>query len=216
MSTLTGEWIGKKVRVYRGAKYIAGVVVDVKSDFIALWNEEEGLTYIATDHIQSICQAVKSDSAFSVETENLVIPELIEAESLSQCAKSLTYKWVRVNEGPERVEGVLVEVTDDQFSVVSDQEVRRYFMAHIKSLSPGPKPEKQKQTENVVTESAQVNNQGETSAKQGNDNDGSKEKANAGEQKENKEKEKDKDKDKGKSKDKDKERSKDKDKDKKK
>jgi spore coat protein B len=53
--------------------------------------------------------------------------------------------WVHVNHGPEKVEGVLSAVNDDWATIVTQEEVVRVNIYHIKTLSYGNKLQREEE-----------------------------------------------------------------------
>ncbi|MGI6711509.1 MAG: hypothetical protein ACOX4L_02050 [Bacillota bacterium] len=130
---------GKVVRIHRGGpKSRTGVLLGVKKDYLIMWNEEDGIQYLARNHIQSICEDKKGN--FNFVLEDTVVPTFINADTFVDCLRKLEYQWVRVNDGPECVEGIVVDVKDEYIKMISDQEVRIMYVFHLKSVSPGPRP----------------------------------------------------------------------------
>ncbi|MGI6066431.1 MAG: hypothetical protein ACOYI2_08060 [Bacillota bacterium] len=132
---------GKVVRVHRGGpKSRTGLLLGVRKDYLVMWNDEDGIQYLARNHVQSICEDKKGNFNFALE--EVVYPAYVDADTLVDCLRKLEYQWVRVNDGPEGVEGIIVDVEDDYIKIISDQEVRIMYLYHLKNVSPGPKPEK--------------------------------------------------------------------------
>jgi spore coat protein B len=61
---------------------------------------------------------------------------------------SLMYQWVKINRGgPEKLEGVLGEVTNDYVALINKEEIVRLSMFHIRNISYGLKIEKPEEEE---------------------------------------------------------------------
>ncbi|MBE3570577.1 MAG: hypothetical protein IMW92_10825 [Bacillales bacterium] len=56
------------------------------------------------------------------------------------------YKWVLINrQGPDALEGILVENAGGLFTIINNQEIMRINPFHIKSFSIGPKADKKEE-----------------------------------------------------------------------
>ncbi len=94
-----------------------GYLIDAKSEFIAYSSEKEGLVFFHLDHIKSL-------SATEVEgAEALPAVEFDGDHSFSDVLGVHLHKWTIINEGPDKVEGVLVDVNDSFTILVKNEEI---------------------------------------------------------------------------------------------
>ena len=94
-----------------------GYLIDAKSEFIAYSSEKEGLVFFRLDHIKSL-------SATEVEgAEALPAVEFDGDHSFSDVLGVHLHKWTMINEGPDKVEGVLVDVNDSFTILVKNEEI---------------------------------------------------------------------------------------------
>ncbi|MEH7419460.1 spore coat protein [Neobacillus drentensis] len=129
----------KVIRVDRGGpESRIGKLLDAGDDFFTVLTENDGVVYYHTRHIKSFTE--NKNRQFEMDIE---VPEDLEykkAENFQELLESLSYLWVRINRGgPDMVEGILIEVKDDFVYVVTDDEVVRITIIHIKNVSYGPK-----------------------------------------------------------------------------
>jgi hypothetical protein len=139
---LTKYFQDKVIQVDRGGpESRIGKFLDASDDYIALLTEDDGVVYYNTHHIKSFTENTKEQLEFDVE-----VPEDFEfkkAKNFKDLLKSLEYNWVKINRGgPETVEGVLSGVENDFVYLVTNKEIVRIAMFHIKNVSYGVKIEK--------------------------------------------------------------------------
>lgn len=132
----------KVVRIDRGGpESRIGRILAVEDDHITLLTEDDGVVYYMTHHIKSITDNAKQGLQFNIE-----IPEdfqFIRANNLKSVLGNLTSHWVQINRGgPEMLEGVLCEANEDYVTIVSNEEIIRLSMFHIRNISYGVKIEK--------------------------------------------------------------------------
>lgn len=135
--------INKVIRVDRGGpESRIGKLLSAEGDHIALLTETDGVVYYKTQHIKSITVDSKDGMEFNVE-----IPENFEysiAEDFKSIVGSLKHQWVKVNRGgPEMLEGVMDDVTDDFITIISKEEIIRLAMFHVRNISYSVKVEKE-------------------------------------------------------------------------
>ncbi|USK69322.1 hypothetical protein [Peribacillus asahii] len=94
-----------------------GYLLDAKSEYIALTTEEKGLVFYRLDQIKSLSTA---ESEFSE-----VLPTIAfgGSELFTDLLRSLLLQWTTVNHGPDKVEGILIEVNDEYSVLVKHKEV---------------------------------------------------------------------------------------------
>lgn len=134
--------VGKVIRVDRGGpESRIGRLLAGNENYLTLLTEDDGIVYYKTHHIKSITDNSKNEMSINVELpENF---ELIEEVDFKGVLKKLEYQWVKINRGgPETLEGVMKEVSDDFAVIVYNEEVIRLSMFHIRNVSHGVKSEK--------------------------------------------------------------------------
>lgn len=135
----------KVIRVDRGGpESTVGRLLNVADDHITVLTEKDGVVYYQMRHIKSLTHNAKTELVLEAELPEGF--ELMHEKELNSVLKNLRYQWVRINRGgPEKLEGVLDEVFDDYVTVVANEEVIRLALFHIRSISYGPKVEKEKE-----------------------------------------------------------------------
>ncbi|HFK1453340.1 spore coat protein [Bacillus pacificus] len=126
------DLIGTFVRVNRGGpESQKGTIVAVCSDYFVLKNEKGELYYYQIRHLKSITKNVKDCKAddcgwLECECEG-------DFEKLLQ---SFKYRWVKINRGgPEKVEGILQDVSCEFVTLIVKEEVILVAVPHIKSVT---------------------------------------------------------------------------------
>jgi hypothetical protein len=134
----------KVIKVDRdGPESRIGKLLDAGDDYFAVLTEDDGVVFYHTRHIKSFTENTKMQVEFDVKVPKDF--EFKKAENFKELLESLNYLWVRINRGgPDMVEGILIEVKDDFVYIVSNDEVVRITIFHIKNVSYGPKIEKAK------------------------------------------------------------------------
>ena len=184
-----------------------GILLAVRSDFLILLTEDDGVVYVKLHHIKSVSKTGRPEDKKD-EKKTSKYPVFSKASNFSDVFKKLEHKWVTINRGgPEAMEGVLVEKSGGFYTLISDHAVLRIHPFHIRSVSSGPKGSKKHNKDENKDDNKGKNKDGKENAeKQSNKDKNKDEKENAKKQG-NKDKNKD-----GKENDK-KQRSKDKNKD---
>ncbi|MGG1677977.1 hypothetical protein ACIFOT_19790 [Neobacillus sp. NRS-1170] len=136
-------FIDRVIRVNRGGpESRIGKVMDVGDDFIVLLTEEDGVVYYNTNQIKSFTENMKGQMEFNIEVPNDF--EFKNAANFQDLLDSLKFQWVKINRGgPEKIEGVLSDITKDFVSLVNKEEIVRLSIFHIKNISFGVKIEKE-------------------------------------------------------------------------
>lgn len=132
---LTKYFLDKIIKVDRdGPESRIGLFLDAGDDYIAVLTEDDGIVYYKTHHIKSITENMKGELEFDVE-----VPEDYKiAKNFKELLESLEYCWVKINrDAPETIEGILCEVNNDFVCLVTNEEVVRIAMFHIKNVSYG-------------------------------------------------------------------------------
>ncbi|MBK3497420.1 hypothetical protein JFL43_21920 [Viridibacillus sp. YIM B01967] len=144
--------IHKVIKLDRGGpESCIGFLLAVEDDFVTVLTEKEGVIYYKTQHIKSLTQDSKDGLNFDIEIpENL---EFIQAKDFKSLLENIKYQWIRVNRGgPEKLEGVLEDVSDDFVTIILNEEIIRLSLFHIRSISYGVKVEKEKDEEKESNE----------------------------------------------------------------
>jgi spore coat protein B len=157
--------IYKCIRIDRGGpESRCGYLLAVGTDYLVMLTEEEGLLYCNIHHIKSISEELPNEKIikaipFFPRSGNLFTH--IEAENFNGLFKSMRYCWVKINRGgPECIEGVLVDSSEDHLTLIVNQQVNRIATFHIRNVSLGTLPESSNdKNSEVKTETASSNNQ---------------------------------------------------------
>ena len=133
---------GKVVKIDRGGpESRVGQILSVADDYITVLTKEDGVVFYNTHHIKSVTDNVKQGLDLQFD-----IPEgfeYIKAQDFKSVLDNLRFRWVQVNRGgPEKLEGVLDEASEDYITIISNEEVIRLSMYHIRNISYGVKVEK--------------------------------------------------------------------------
>ena len=131
------------VRIDRGGpESRIGRILAVEDDHITLLTEDDGIVYYVTHHIKSITDNIKQGLPFNIEIpENF---EFVSGDNLKSVLEKLSNKWVQINRGgPEMLEGVLNGANGDYVTIVSNEEMIRLSLFHVRNISYGVKIEKQ-------------------------------------------------------------------------
>jgi spore coat protein B len=158
--------VSKIIKIDRGGpESKIGKLLDVYDDHLVVLTEDDGVVYYCTHHIKSVTENAKEQIEFSIEVpENF---EFKKAENFHGILSSLMYQWVKINRGgPEKLEGVLGEVTNDYVSIINKEEIVRLSMFHIRNISYGLKVEPEEE-EAVEEQGRQENGKGQGKQKKG-------------------------------------------------
>lgn len=136
--------LNKVIKIDRGGpESRVGMVLAAENDYLTLLTAEDGVVYYKLHHIKSITQ----DSQDAMKLD-LKVPEnfkFVRGMDFSAVLNNLKDAWVKINRGgPETLEGVLQEVTNDYVTIVSNKEVIRVALFHIRNISYGLKLDKKK------------------------------------------------------------------------
>lgn len=135
--------LGKTVRVDRGGpESRMGKLLSAKDDHFVVYIENEGMLYYKIDHIKSFSVDTRdvTDLVEAPQEEQEALPKYLDAPDFNAVLLSLKFRWVQVNRGgPEKIEGVLVDATDDKISLVKGEEIIQVVPFHIRSISYGIK-----------------------------------------------------------------------------
>ncbi|WP_342600027.1 hypothetical protein MHB48_02670 [Psychrobacillus sp. FSL H8-0483] len=141
--------VNSTIKVDRGGpESRVGKLLAAAEDHITVLTAEDGVIYYYTHHIKSLTINAKNEVQLDLQ-----VPEdfvFIQAKDYRSVLKGLQYKWVKINRGgPETLEGIMDEVHDDFITIVSNEEVIRISMFHMRNISYGVKIEKSKDDENA-------------------------------------------------------------------
>lgn len=180
---------GSHIQIDRGGPESRdGKLLDVFSDFLVLETKKEGVIYYKTHHIKSVSVIESKERNAEEHDDNSQYEEAMNFQDLLQ---KLKYSWVKINRGgPEKIEGVLVDSSEDYLVLTVNDEVNRIPIFHIRNVSVvenelkmdmmQQKDEAAETDENAQTdeEEKQVNNsdvraddEGQDSSDETNDND---------------------------------------------
>jgi spore coat protein B len=124
--------IGSYVKVNRGGpESQKGTIVSIGADYFLLQNEKGEHHYYQLRHLKSITQNAKDGGIGDFEWSEEDIAE--DFETLLQGFK---YRWVKINRGgPEKIEGILQDVSNDYVTLIIKEEVVLIALSHIKSVN---------------------------------------------------------------------------------
>jgi len=134
--------VNKVIKINRGGpESITGKLLATGNDYLILLSQDDGVIYVRNQHIKSISENSKDSQKF-----NSYMLDTLDYKSsyfFSDLVYDLRYQWVKINRGgPEKVEGVLYDISDDFVTVIKNEEIVRMSMYHIRSISYGVKAEK--------------------------------------------------------------------------
>ncbi|QUG82294.1 spore coat protein [Bacillus nitratireducens] len=126
------DLIGSYVRINRGGpESQKGAIVSVYADYFVLQNEKGEYHYYQLRHLKSITKNTKdggiADSGGAEEDA---------AEDFETLLQGFKYRWVKINRGgPEKIEGILQDVSSDYVTLIIKEEVVLIALSHIKSVN---------------------------------------------------------------------------------
>lgn len=140
--------IDKEVKIDRGGpESRAGKLLAVEDDHFTILTNEDGIVYYNTQHIKSLTVNTKNQSQLGIEIPRNF--EYVTAGDFKSVLVKLAPRWVKINRGgPETLEGVMDYVDDDYITIVSNEEIIRISLFHIRNISYGVKVEKPKEDAN--------------------------------------------------------------------
>ncbi|MDV7764440.1 hypothetical protein [Peribacillus sp. CSMR9] len=102
-----------------------GRVVDVKEEFLVISTEKDGLVLYPISHIKSVTVLELAD--------NELLPQFGDGtETINGLLSRLVHNWVSISAGgPNKVEGILMEVTDSHLIVVHHEELFYVTTDHV-------------------------------------------------------------------------------------
>lgn len=172
----------------KGPESRVGKLVDVRDDYVIIYTEDDGLIFYKDQHIKSLSTPLEklestNDSGeketeqnteelleetevprVNTELENLL--KLSAAASMNDLLSNLKYSWIKVNrKGPESVEGLLVDSSDQHLVLAVDNEILRISTYHIKNFSVNTKTSKEESEEKNDSKEDSKNSKDETKDK---------------------------------------------------
>lgn len=126
---------GSRIRIDRGGPESRdGKLLDVFSDYLVLETEKEGVIYYKTHHIKSV--SLMNQKEMNNDEQQAEPCQYVEAMNFQELLNKLKYSWVKINRGgPEKIEGVLVDSSDDYLVLTVNDEVNRIPIFHIRNIS---------------------------------------------------------------------------------
>ncbi|MBO1515213.1 hypothetical protein [Metabacillus bambusae] len=149
--------IGRKVRTYKGGpESREGLLLHVKSDYIALLTDKNEVVYYQTMHLKSVVEDTKAN--FQSTTEADTKPEVLKSESFKDMLGQLKSQNVQIDRGgPESLKGTLLDVNDDFLALQTEKDgVVFYQIHHIKSISVDHGPSKDNSKQSIPKVTAKV------------------------------------------------------------
>ena len=130
------QYIGRDVRINRGGpESQVGKLLEVKQDFLTVLGKKNTVVYYQTTHLKSVTINTKQELEVTVPSEEPVL-EWVRGKSFNQLLQQLVSSPVQINRGgPEKVEGVLLEVKNDHIIVEKEAELVYIALFHVKSVS---------------------------------------------------------------------------------
>ncbi|WP_166703571.1 spore coat protein [Bacillus albus] len=124
--------IGSYVRVNRGGpESQKGTIVSLGVDYFGLENEKGENHYYQLRHLKSITRNTKDGGVGDLEWGEEDI-----AEDFETLLQSFKYRWVKINRGgPEKIEGILQDVSGGYVTLIIKEEVVLIALSHIKSVN---------------------------------------------------------------------------------
>jgi spore coat protein B len=121
--------IGKTVKVNRGGPdSTTGTLLTVQSDYLAL-RTKDGILYVNLTHVKSITEVGGAQRSFGT-TGGVII-----ARNFNELLARLRQHFVQLNSGgPEKIEGFVADVGASYLLLVSNKELVRVPIFHIKSV----------------------------------------------------------------------------------
>jgi spore coat protein B len=126
-----GSLIGTEVKINRGGPdSIVGRLISVQHDYLVL-QTQDGTVFIQLQHIKSI-----SSTNSNVSRSNRSSQRSDYAYTFEGLLGQLRYTFVQINRGgPEKIEGLVVEVWNNFLLLVVKDDIVRIPIFHIKSIS---------------------------------------------------------------------------------
>ncbi|WP_186445539.1 hypothetical protein [Paenibacillus cremeus] len=124
--------VGSEVKINRGGPdSFEGNLLGIQSDYLAL-GSSNGIIYVNNTHVKSISANTggSSENAYSGDGSYVM------AANFNAVLKALRHEYVQINRGgPEKLAGVISDVTSDFVLIVVDNVIVRVPLFHIKSVN---------------------------------------------------------------------------------
>lgn len=135
--------MNKVVRVDRGGpESRIGKLMAAEDDHFVMLTETDGIIYYKMQHVKSV--TINSRDGMEFNVEDPAADSYVLASDFKTIVDSLRYQWVKVNRGgPEMIEGIMNEVTDDYITIFAKDEVIRLAMFHVRNISLGTTSKKE-------------------------------------------------------------------------
>lgn len=135
--------MNKVVRVDRGGpESRIGKLMAAEDDHFVMLTEKDGIIYYKMQHVKSV--TINSRDGMEFNVEDPAADSYALASDFKTIVDSLRYQWVKVNRGgPEMIEGIMNEVTDDYITIFAKDEVIRLAMFHVRNISLGTTSKKE-------------------------------------------------------------------------
>jgi spore coat protein B len=169
---LMSSMVGKVVKINRGGPEArTGLLLSAGDDYFVLQTKEEGILYIASQHVKSITENTKQGIDFESEgSESLVWSGAVDFTSM---LGDLKHQWVTINRGgPEKIEGVLEDANGDYITLILNEEVIRLASYHVKSVAVSVK-KKEEEKEDKSEDSAESSDSNQSSSENKSNNNSS-------------------------------------------
>lgn len=143
------NFINKKVKVGRGGpESKSGYLLGVYSDYVILWTDKKEIVYYQSAHTQSM--TLDSTATESIKGEDgLDSLTYVHEDTFIGTIGALKHNMVQINRGgPDCLTGVIVEVSDNYFTISVEKEIIFVFTQHVKSISLAPKEKKNDENKN--------------------------------------------------------------------
>lgn len=126
---------GKFYKVDRGGpESRIGKLIGVKVDYFTMLTEEDGLVFYQPHHVKSITQ--NTERGFEIDSNFPSNLKFRAPRNFKSVLKSLINFQVKVNRGgKESVEGVLEGVNDSFIKLVTEDEVVKISLFHLRNIS---------------------------------------------------------------------------------
>lgn len=131
-----------------GGKHPAnqGYLLDANEEFVVI-SSKEGLVFYRVDHIKNVTAAEVH------EGEELRPVDFAGGHLFTDVLREYLHKWTTINEGPDKVEGVLVEVNESFTILVKNDEVIYVTNESIKLIKQKVNEEKKQENNDNSNES---------------------------------------------------------------
>ncbi|MGG1689639.1 hypothetical protein [Heyndrickxia ginsengihumi] len=155
--SLLSTLINQEVKIYQGGpESRQGILLSLGDDYAAILTREDGVIYYNLFHVKSIELKESKDDNISKQNEHCY-----PAKTFKSLFKFFNHKWVSINRnGPEAVEGILVENSNGLLTIIHHEELYKIDPFHVKSISVGERGAgkgNQKQENNNESSSSSAN-----------------------------------------------------------